>query len=109
MKLVNNLADDQFKELRRALLDAGEFKLALTHTLFKCTKTARFNMTDPLPLKLFRNLKQFNVKPPELVTSTDGQAVVTEPGTNEKKPGARKCKVNIRTTIVKRQRTDSND
>lgn len=100
-KLAYDLVIGQFKEVKRALLGIGEFRLAPTHGQFKVSKTEWLAMTVTQRSNLYKKFRSYKTNK-SLVNSTNGRCTVVEPRTNGKKPGTRKRKVNIKTRTSKK-------
>lgn len=100
-QLAHDLVIGQFKEVKRALLGTGEFRLAPSHSKFKVTKTEWLAMTVTQRSNLYKKFRSHRTNK-SLVNSTDGRCIIVEPRTNGKKPGARKRKVNIKTRTSKK-------
>ncbi|GFN89019.1 hypothetical protein PoB_001552500 [Plakobranchus ocellatus] len=75
---LHSVVQMQFKELRRALTDTGEFVLCPDVAKFKISRDVWLNLEQKQKIK---NIKKFHVPFSELdfVRSTDGQKVLKEP------------------------------
>ena len=102
---VNELVDAQFKDLKRAMVNMGRFRLAETHRQFVVSKTVWTNKTDDERQRLYLRFRKHEVKNPRLVTSTDGQSDVVAPRTKGQKLGQRKRPRTERTTTVTVKKT----
>ncbi|MES9880449.1 MAG: hypothetical protein ABW185_06150 [Sedimenticola sp.] len=103
---IHTIVVGQYKDLRASLFGTGEYRLADTHIQFKVSKTDWLQMTEQQRTKLFARFRQYIIKVPGFVTSTDGHSTVVAPKTHGRKPGQRKRKVNVRTTTAKKAKTD---
>ena len=102
---VNGLVDAQFKDLKRALVSTGQFRLADSHRQFAISKSVWANKTDDERNRLFRRFRAFEQKNARFVTSTDGQSEVVVPRTKGQKIGQRKRKRTERTVTVPMKKT----
>ena len=96
----NELVDAQFKDLKRALVSTGQYRLAESHSQFVVSKMVWANKTDDERNRLFRRFRAYELKNARLVTSTDGSSEVVAPRTKGQKIGQRKRKRTERTTSV---------
>ena len=78
---VNDLVDAQFKDLKRALVSIGRFRLADSHRQFAVSKSVWANKTDDERHRLFRRFRKHDIKNTRLVTSTNGKSDVKAPRT----------------------------
>lgn len=100
IKSVNELVDAQFKDLKRALVSIGRFRLADSHRQFAVSKSVWANKTDDERQRLFRRFRKHDIKNTRLVKSTDGKSDVVAPRTKGQKLGQRKRPRTERTTTV---------
>ena len=54
---VNELVDAQFKDLKRALVSTGQYRLAESHSQFVVSKMVWANKTDDEKNRLFRRFR----------------------------------------------------
>ena len=97
---LHELVEGQVKNLKKALVDYGRFRLAASHKHFLVSKTVWANKTSDEKLRLFRRFRKHEVKNERLVKSTDGQSEVVAPRTKGQKIGQRKRPRTERTTTV---------
>ena len=106
---MGDLIQEQYKELKRALLGRGEFMLHESYQKFYCDIAKWQNMTIQSRERHFNNF--LNYKPSitgkNFITSTDGQCTVVQPKNGGKKPGQQKRKASDRTTSIKKKKTNS--
>ncbi|XP_060592163.1 uncharacterized protein LOC132746904 [Ruditapes philippinarum] len=105
VETLHSLVQGQFLDLRSAIIGAGEFRLAQTHSQFQLTKSVYVDMTDEQRRKHFVRFRRHPYQKPGYMTSTDGQSTIIAPRTHGKKPGQRKRKINTRTVTVKKPKT----
>ena len=90
IKSVNELVDAQFKDLKRALVSIGRFRLADSRRQFAVSKSVCANKTDDERHRLFRRFRKHDIKNTRLVTSTNGKSDFVAPRTKGQKLGRRK-------------------
>ena len=106
---IRDIIETQFKDLRRALVSTGEYRVADTHRQFLVTKTAWTTKTTEERQRLYRRFRNYVPPDKKTVTSTDGQTTVVKPRSLGKKIGQRKRKVNERTTTNKKMKSTLDD
>ena len=106
---LNEIIDTQFKDLLRALVDRGQYRVEDSHTQFRVSKTAWTNKTQEERQRYFRRFRNFVPKDKLTATSTDGKMTVIKPRSHGRKIGQRKRKINERSTTIKKQKTFSDD
>jgi hypothetical protein len=74
---LNEIIDTQFKDLLRALVDRGQYRVADSHTQFRVAKTTWTNKTQEERQRYFRRFRNFVPKDKLTATSTDGKMTVT--------------------------------
>ena len=97
---VNELVDAQFKDLKRALVSTGQYRLAESHSQFVVSKMVWANKTDDEKNRCSVVLGAYELKNARRVTSTDGSSEVVAPRTKGQKIGQRKRKRTEQTTSV---------
>ena len=102
---MQGLVDSQYKDLRRALFGAGQYRLADSHAQFQLTRTEWAAKTTVERYKLFTRFRKYVEKDRRLVTASDGRTKVVGPRTMGKKIGQTKRKITERTTTIKKQKT----
>ena len=107
VRLLLELVKGQFKRLRSALLQTGDYRLADTHKQFENTKTDWIKMTEKqLRSNHFRRFRLYVHCYEKKVISTDGMTTVIAPKTNGRKPGQTKRKPKTFSIKAKRAKTD---
>jgi len=76
---LNEIIDTQFKDLLRALVDRGQYRVADSHTQFRVSKTAWTNKTREERQRYFRRFRNVVPKDKLTATSTDGKMTVIKP------------------------------
>ena len=109
LDLVNKLTiliDTQFKDLKKALVGTGQFRLASTHEHFSVKRTVWVSKTNEERGRLYRRFRLYIPKDKKTVTSTDGKLTIVKPRTLGKKVGQKKRKRNEKTLTQKKARSD---
>ena len=109
VEILKDIVETQFKDVTRALVNMGQYRLADTHRQFQVSKTAWVSKTPEERQRLVKRFRNFVPKDNKTVTSTDGQTTVIPPRTHGKKIGQRKRKVNERTTTFKKMKMHYSD
>ena len=78
---MQGLVDTQYKDLRRALFGAGQYRLADSHAQFQLTRTEWAAKTIVEHYKLFTRFRKYVEKDGRLVTASDGRTTVVGPRT----------------------------
>ena len=99
---LSDIVATQFKDLRRALVSTGQYRLADTHRQFGMTRTVWVSKSDSERQQLCRCFRLHVPKDKNTVTSTEGTTTVIPPRILGKKIGQRKRKLNERTTSFKK-------
>ena len=102
VKIISDIVATQFKDLRRALVSTGQYRLADTHRQFGVTRTVWVSKTDSERQRLYRRFRLHVPKDKNTVTSTDRTTTVIPPRILGKKIGQRKRNINERTTSFKK-------
>ncbi|KAK3101791.1 hypothetical protein FSP39_006376 [Pinctada imbricata] len=97
---INTYVEAQFKDIRRALVGVGQFRLSKNYQHFEVSKTVWVGKTDQERLRYFNRCRNYNVKDKQIVTSTDGKTKIIAPRAHGKKIGQVKRKRNAKTTTV---------
>lgn len=106
VEVLRDLVNGQFRKLRGALLQSGDYRLSQTHKRFELTKTDWIKLTPDQKTNHFRRFRSFVPSDGKMVTSTDGKTTVLAPKTNGRKPGQVKRKPKTLTITNKRAKTD---
>ena len=106
---VQELVTVQFKDLKRSLVGAGQFKLADTHKQFAVSRTVWAKKTKDEQERHYKRFRAFIVKNPRNVISTDGESEVVVPRTKGKKNDQVKRKRTERTVTRKKVKVESAD
>ena len=73
VNILTKIIKTQFKDLKRALVNTGEYRLCDSHKQFSVTKTAWVSKTTEERRRLDRRFRLYITKDNDVVTSTDGQ------------------------------------
>ncbi|KAK3104132.1 hypothetical protein FSP39_024650 [Pinctada imbricata] len=109
LDLVNKLTiliDTQFKDLKKALVGTGQFRLASAHEHFSVKRTVWVSKTNEERSRLYRRFRLYIPKDKKTVTSTDGKLTIVKPRALGKKVGQKKRKRNEKTFTQKKARSD---
>ncbi|CAG2257556.1 unnamed protein product [Mytilus edulis] len=96
---IQEIVEAQFKDLQRALVSRGQYRVADSHKHFEITATSWVNKTVQERERLTKRFKSYIPPDKRIITSTDGRMNVIKPRALGKKIGQRKRK-------IKRKRTD---
>ncbi|CAG2216828.1 unnamed protein product [Mytilus edulis] len=101
---IQEIVEAQFKDLQRALVSRGQYRVADSHKHFGITTTSWVNKTVPERERLTKRFKSYIPPDKRVITSTDGRMNVIKPRALGKKIGQRKRKINERTTTFKKKK-----
>lgn len=85
IEVIQELVDIQFKDLRRSLVETGQFKLADTHKQFAVSRSVWAGKTQAEKDRHYNRFRTFAVKDSCIVTSTDGESDIVAPKTKGEK------------------------
>lgn len=105
VNILTTLIEAQFKDIRKAIVGTGQFRLAKTYEHFGVTRTVWVSKTTEERDRHYKRLRQFIPKDKMTVTSTDGKMTVVQPRSLGKKIGQHKRKINERTKTFKKTKT----
>ncbi|CAC5400573.1 unnamed protein product [Mytilus coruscus] len=102
--IIEEIVETQFKDLQRALVSRGQYRVADSHKHFEITATSWVNKTVQERERLTKRFKSYIPPDKRVITSTDGMMNVIKPRALGKKIGQRKRKINERTTTFKKKK-----
>ena len=100
--LLSNHILAQFKDLERAMVGMGKFRLHAGFEHFKIQLNIWAGKSLAQRKKMYSKFIKFNSKNTGKVTSTDNQLTIPKTPSAGKKPHQSKRKINARTTTIKR-------